>query len=227
MKIPLFLHCSGIVALVADAFSVDSPLFLLRLPTEKCSSSSFVSSGVALFAKKASKRKKTGGKSSAGGGFGAATAQKKPSTGSSSDYAVFPALEQGVKETLVPSEDDADVAPGELPNEIYQRLDQIYGFPRFNYEAIDEEEQQQEEESFSFADMLSGSLPEEDDETNDKKDDVLEISQLPPFDKFRVLHVDPLVLSVDDFFTPEECDAYVDMTTNPEKRDVYKTGSLT
>jgi hypothetical protein len=35
------------------------------------------------------------------------------------------------------------------------------------------------------------------------------LDSLPPFSKFRVLHVDPLVLAIDDFFTPKECDSYV------------------
>ena len=44
------------------------------------------------------------------------------------------------------------------------------------------------------------------------------IENLPPFSKFRVLHVDPMVLAVDDFFTSEECDKYVDLCANPKKR---------
>jgi hypothetical protein len=44
------------------------------------------------------------------------------------------------------------------------------------------------------------------------------IENLPPFTKFRVLHVDPMVLSVDDFLTPEACDEYVDFCANPKKR---------
>ncbi|GFH49148.1 hypothetical protein CTEN210_05624 [Chaetoceros tenuissimus] len=44
------------------------------------------------------------------------------------------------------------------------------------------------------------------------------IENLPSFSKFRVLHVDPMVLAIDDFFTSEECDKYVDLCANPEKR---------
>ncbi len=32
------------------------------------------------------------------------------------------------------------------------------------------------------------------------------ISSLPPFSKFRVLHVDQLVIAIDEVFTEEECD---------------------
>ena len=37
----------------------------------------------------------------------------------------------------------------------------------------------------------------------------LDLEGLPPFESFRVLHRDPLVLAVDDFFTPDECSSYV------------------
>merc|ERR1712176_269128 len=49
----------------------------------------------------------------------------------------------------------------------------------------------------------------------------ISISSLPPFSTFRVLHVDPMVLAVDDFFTPEECDRYVEKSLTP------KTNNLT
>jgi hypothetical protein len=45
----------------------------------------------------------------------------------------------------------------------------------------------------------------------------LPIDKLPPFEKFKVLHVDPLVISVEDFFTDEECDRYVAVSENPPK----------
>ena len=45
----------------------------------------------------------------------------------------------------------------------------------------------------------------------------LAVSKLPPFEKFKVLHVDPLVISILDFFTMEECDRYVAMSQAPPK----------
>ncbi|KAI2501580.1 prolyl 4-hydroxylase alpha-subunit [Fragilaria crotonensis] len=45
----------------------------------------------------------------------------------------------------------------------------------------------------------------------------LAVSKLPPFEKFKVLHVDPLVISVEDFFTMEECDRYIAMSQAPPK----------
>ena len=35
------------------------------------------------------------------------------------------------------------------------------------------------------------------------------LDSLPPFSNFRVLHVDPLVLQIDQFFTDAECDRYI------------------
>ena len=51
--------------------------------------------------------------------------------------------------------------------------------------------------------------------TNPPQD--LAIANLPPFEKFKVLHVDPLVVSVEDFFTREECDRYVAISQAPPK----------
>ena len=204
-----------------------------------------------LFAKKATakKRKKTSGNNNnnaSGGGFGAGavstSASSKKSENTAEDYAVFPALEPSVKETLVRAEgamdmiltdDNNEATSGELRNEIYQRLDQIYGFEHFNYEEHpDQRNQEAEAEPMSLQDLMSGSasLLEKDDDDSDNSSSSeatsLPISKLPPFEKIQVLHVDPLVLQIDDFFAPEECDAYIQMTTEG-KQDIYKTGSLT
>jgi hypothetical protein len=50
------------------------------------------------------------------------------------------------------------------------------------------------------------------------KESSLNLRNLPPFSKFRVLHVDPMVVVIDDFFTAEECDKYVDLCAQPKKR---------
>ena len=104
-------------ASVANAFVPSSPGTFRR------------ESNPLFLAKKASKRKKTPKTSS--GGFGTAASKKKQSVASADDYAIFPALEPGVKDTLVISPDTESDPAGELPNEIYQRLDQIYGFSQF------------------------------------------------------------------------------------------------
>ena len=35
------------------------------------------------------------------------------------------------------------------------------------------------------------------------------VGNIPPFENFRVLHVDPLVIVIENFFTDEECDKYI------------------
>lgn len=37
------------------------------------------------------------------------------------------------------------------------------------------------------------------------------IESLPPFTDFRILHIDPLVIAIDNFMTPQECQQYIDL----------------
>ena len=75
-----------------------------------------------------------------------------------------------------------------------------------------------------FSDLMTSVTGGESIESNKtEKDDSskhcqIDVSNLQPFKKFRVLHVDPMVLAVDDFFTPEECDNYVNLCKAPKKR---------
>lgn len=56
-------------------------------------------------------------------------------------------------------------------------------------------------------------------EVTDKKvaSKKLNLYNLNPFSKVKVLHIDPLVITVEDFFTDEECDRYVNLCANPKK----------
>jgi len=45
-----------------------------------------------------------------------------------------------------------------------------------------------------------------------------DLNSLPPFQKFRVLHTDPMVLAIDEFFTSEECDKYVQISLDSEEQ---------
>ena len=45
-----------------------------------------------------------------------------------------------------------------------------------------------------------------------------DLNSLPPYTQFRVLHTDPMVLAIDDFFTTEECDKYVQISIDAERR---------
>lgn len=230
--------------------------------------------------KKAKKNSSTS--TTASGGFGkipvAATvsATKPNDEKEDQDYAVFPALDPQVADTLVTAPASLQQDAGFLPAEIYDRLDQIYGFPNFNYETKvpSSATVENDKEELSFGDLLSTSTtttatptttdqaassmsdldfadlistatggtvntPEASstsssstsiDNPNDhdnNKNAKVDLFQLPPFEKLRVLHVDPLVLAVDDFFTDEECDRYVDMSLSPPALSSPADGSDT
>ena len=218
-----------------------------------------------LLAKKSKGKRKTGA-AAAGGGFG-----KKPAAADvidvDDDYSAFPALEAGVKETLVPAPAELRTVSSDLDAEIYDRLAQIYGFGSFNYAKGEgpanatEEDEASEAAQMSFDELLSGessSSPSSygfDDllgasktspsssSASDLSDLIaeatggsssssttvtkpkvdpsapvgpLDLAKLPPFEQFRVLSVDPMVLAIDDFFTPEECDKYVQLAMKPD-----------
>ena len=215
-----------------------------------------------LFAKATKNKKKTNNKSSSsssgsssrGGGFGVVKETKVSTTTSSSfnpitndnsnNYDVFPPLDDAVKSTLIPSDDVDKIYDANITPDIYGRLDQIYGFPQFNYPTriVNDDEPV----SSSLEDMLSSSSPAPPSSllssggTGDALDDIIasvtggssasstssnskssssslerHISKLPEFDQFRILHVDPMVIAVDNFFTDEECDRYVQTCTTP------------
>ena len=222
---------------------------------------------IILEAKGGAKKKKS--EKSAGGGFGKVVERKggKKKSEDDGDYAAFPALQEKVKSTLIPSDPLFSTVGQELPPEIIDRIEQIYGFKDFNYpnnnEEVEngndfflkEEVKEVEEKPISFNELLSTSSSNDDlssssssttknefsdllkpksstsdfsdliasatgadtTKTNDSGEE-LDISNLKPFSKFRVLHVDPMVLAVDDFLTDEECDKYVDLCNAPKKR---------
>jgi len=228
-----------LLALSAQGFTIES------FPPR---SSRFISTQ--LWAKKAGKSSKRKAAAS-GGGFGKSTKSKPEIV---DDYNIFPALEPQVLGTLVPPPGDLDVMAGELPEEIYQRLDQIYGLPSFNY-ATDEEmymslnemiSSETPKPSSSLDELLkpsSASTGSSDldlllatatgattslEASSSSSAPDLPLASLAPFSKFRVLHVDPLVLAIDDFFTEEECDRYVSMSTiKSSRKDIMESRSPT
>ena len=194
-----------------------------------------------------------------------------------SDYDMFPALDPQVITTLVPASADHETTISRSI-EIYDRLDQIYGFPYFNHDQnlVDEENKNSMTEpklsfrdllsstsstttkdhsivsstnsaSTEFADLIAAATGEAldtsidtlsatkqsvDDEAYAATEEMkAAIWNLPPFNDIRVLHVDPLVLAIDDFFTDEECDRYVEMSLSPDDNDKqlesYQTRSQT
>jgi 2OG-Fe(II) oxygenase superfamily len=159
------------------------------------------------------------------------------------DYKVFPALESRVRDTLIPASTvladittsnqlEADIGDDgrinidvPLSSEIYQRLDQIYGFPLFNYDnnalKTSVSKDTQNAESLPVPRSPLELLMNTDSTDNDfvgqesAKESVdstvvsLSLQELPPFSNVRVLHIDPMVLSIDNFFTQEECEQYI------------------
>ena len=185
---------------------------------------------IQLWAKKAGKTQRRAGGST--GGFGASTASSqkdKAKSKATDDYAVFPRLENSVAQTLEAAPPSWYLESGDLPEEIYQRLDQIYGFPDFNYEKEPDNSTPSSStsgaasSSTSMADILSTPSTTSTGSSDldsllaaatgapstPAADESLSLNSLPSFSKFRILHIDPLVLAVDDFFTDEECDRYV------------------
>ena len=227
-------------------------------------------------------KRKASGKTS---GFGAKTTTA-PVIKVNDDYSIFPRLEPDVLDTLVPTCPElgagpaSEAAPEALPDEIYQRLEQIYGFPDFNYVGSTKSKGK---DSMSLTDMLSSSTEASSSSSNKnsldallgtsssssaaapsmgsadldallasatggaapsmevstttsttEKDDSLNLQhaldKIPSFSGVRVLHIDPLVLNIDNFFTSEECDHYIEMSlsaSNRKRGDVMESRSPT
>jgi hypothetical protein len=203
-----------------------------------------------LFAKSKKSKKSRTTAPKATGGFGRVAAVPRPKQ-ADEDYSVFPALDAHIAQTLMAAPASLQESAGYLPAEIYDRLDQIYGFPNFNYEemAVEDEEtngqmslgellaapsepakttsSKSSMTDMDFADLLSAATGGKVDSSsvsslaNNENEDAVsmtatnlrkDLSKLPPFEQFRVLHVDPLVLAIDDFFTHDECDRYVGLS---------------
>ena len=157
-------------------------------------------------------------------GFGGATKSTIVS-----DTGAFPALEPNVAATLLEFDGDNSKAK-DLSAEIYGRIAEIYGFRSFNYLMEDAPEMSlndfltsptsptklkvstQSAPITNFADLFT---PDKGESASIYLDhhESLPLSNLPPFDTFRVLHVDPLLLSIDNFFTSDECDDYIQKST--------------
>lgn len=197
----------------------------------------------ATSAKKGSKAKNNPNVAAAAGGFRRSKTLDKRPLITNDDFAVFPELDDRVKQTIIAapaaSNDTAKsnclLARGLTPDndEVYQRLDQIYGFPFFNFDdsritmngsfsADGAKSDSSPAVASSLLDMLSATTTSaflEDDEprlATESKSTATNLDRsplpwnlLPPFAKIRVLHMDPLVLAIDEFFTPQECDRYI------------------
>ena len=141
----------------------------------------------------------------------------------------FPALEPNVAATLLDFNGDNSKAQ-DLSADIYGRIAGIYGFRSFNYLMEDSPgtslndllssptsatkltESTQTVPITNFADLLTQDKGERNSIFQEQEES-LPLSNLPPFDTFRVLHLDPLILSIDHFFTSDECDNYIQKST--------------
>lgn len=194
----------------------------------------------ALYAKKATKGKRKSSTTTITKGFGASSSSSSktvalPKTNTvklNADYDVFPQLEVRVRDSLVPTPSILANEAGVLTDEVYDRLAQIYGFKNFNYQQHQHQQPQdgsisllsaiQLDDDKNSTDNLQQQQQQQRDGTN------LSLDLLPEFEKFRVLHMDPLVLAVDDFFTHDECDRYVQMSIAKEEQyDVHESRSPT
>ena len=190
-----------------------------------------------------------------GGGFGSKSSSSPHKSKDIGDI-VYPELEPQVIKTLIPAppRDGTDIeGNGDiLSEEMYDRLEEIYGLGKFNfggtgaiYKSIsvinskfneDGATRDDGEVSSLFGDILSGggssqsavdellfspssSLPSVGKAATSQIKGFtssFDLNSISPFEKFRVLHTDPMVLAIDDFFTMNECDKYVQMSIDSE-----------
>jgi hypothetical protein len=195
------------------------------------------------------------GRRRSGEGFGSSSSTTTISRDDGDgDIIVYPELDPQVVKTLVPYNHEqggrgSGGGGGILPIEIYDRLDEIYGFDKFNfggenaiYKSIRTTETTTAATTITtatttdvnadapslFDDVLSGgghsTLASSDD---DKSHHVsFDLNAIPPFEHFRILHTDPMVLAIDDFFTVEECDRYVQLSINSEQQQRRRASSI-
>jgi len=76
--------------------------------------------------------------------------------------------------------------------------------------------------AISLDDLLPSDNAQEKSSTQESQSSsssTFDLNNIKPFEKFRLLHTDPMVLAIDDFFTEEECDKYVQLSLDAEKSD--------
>jgi hypothetical protein len=206
------------------------------------------SSSIIIFAGKKGTNKINQQNSKIGVGFGKSFASDSSAT-LDDDYAIFPALDARILDTLVAGTFDNDTesygnVQRPISEEIYQRLDQIYGFPLFNFNkttgttTTTSVPDKSRTKTISPADYLlnndhSDNILYDESElkttsttpsTNDLNGFIVDLQRMPPFKNVNVLHVDPMVLSIDDFFTSDDCDRYIEKS---ETDSVVKSRSPT
>jgi hypothetical protein len=174
------------------------------------------------------KKRAAGGRSSSGGkagGFG-----NSASGGGDDNIIVYPELDLNIVKTLIPYNtqnhqggDDRGGGGGILPVEMYDRLDEIYGFDKFNfggtnsiYKSIGTTTTTTDVNTRSASSLFDDILSSGGHHSSPSSSSSFDLNTLPPFKQFRILHTDPMVLAIDDFFTMDECDKYVQLSIDSE-----------
>ena len=263
--------CSAVILQLALIVKPVSAFVIPSTSTSRYTHHTHQPPTIALHASKSAAKNKKKNKSSTkqkGGGFGAASTSSRK--GSKKDTIKYPELEDKVLQTLVPSTQTNEGEGIMLSEEIYDRLEEIYGFDKFNfggenaiYKSIgtvdssssssDDGDVAESSDGSLFDDILSGGssssqssnalddllspsplstpaislddlLPSDNtqekssaQESQRSSSSTFDLNNIKPFEKFRVLHTDPMVLAIDDFFTEEECDKYVQMSLDSEE----------
>lgn len=183
-----------------------------------------------LDAKAGKNSKKTGVMGASGFGKSKVVNLEKKIKIDSDDYMAYPPLEERLRSTLLPSSQEASEVAQELTVECYDRISQIYGLNDFNFpNGWFDDERDSAKDSFSINELISAGASSNQAYLSDLLgynpkittsliEGHLDIEKLPPFNKFRVLHMDPMVLCVDDFFSDQECNDYIALCENPKKR---------
>lgn len=144
-------------------------------------------------------------------------------------------------QTLIPGPHTDENAATTLGEEMYDRLEDIYGFDKFNfggegaiYKSIGVVDGGEEQKDAGAGGSLFDDILKVDSGSDDTLDSLFgaspvgrsdtssslgyDLNLLQPFAKFRVLQVDPMVLAIDDFFTHAECDRYVQISKDSESQ---------
>lgn len=151
-------------------------------------------------------------------------------------------------ETLVPPPIAVDEALGDvLSEEIYDRLEAIHGLSQFNFGGensiyrtigVGDFPDPAAEQASGGSSLFDDLLMTDSDDNGDSLDNLFgsstssqanapskssyDLNMLPPFTKFRVLHTDPMVLAIDDFLSPSECDRYIQVSLDSENNQSNK-----
>jgi hypothetical protein len=188
------------------------------------------------------KKRAAGGRSTSnsGEGFGSSSSttisHEGGGGGNDNNIIVYPELDLNIVKTLIPytttqnhqGGDDRGGGGGNiLPMDMYDRLDEIYGFDKFNFGGTNSIYKSigtttttttttSDVNTRAASSFLDDRLLSDGHHSSPSSSSSFDLNTLPPFKQFRILHTDPMVLAIDDFFTMDECDKYVQLSIDSE-----------